>query len=54
MYQVCIQVAATVGCPCRGIEIVPERYEASMDLIKAFDEVLEKVSRLFVCLLACF
>ena len=44
-WQVCIQVAATVGCKAIGIEVIPQRHEAGLALVVAFDAVLKEVSR---------
>ena len=40
--QIVIQVAATVGCKSCGIEMIVERHQHALRLMKAFTEVLEE------------
>lgn len=46
-YQVCIQVASTVGCKAFGIEIIPQRHETGLALLVAFDAILKEVFHIF-------
>jgi H3 lysine-79-specific histone-lysine N-methyltransferase len=41
--QICIQVAATVGCKTLGFELIQERNDAGNSLLKNFDSILEIV-----------
>lgn len=49
--QTCIQVAATVGCLSRGVELDRERYTASRNLLVAFNCLLIEVFFFFYCLI---
>ena len=37
-------MAATVGCRSSGIEIVKNRHDMGLQLVKSFDSVLKEVS----------